>query len=177
MNYFLRNIFICKKYKNAICHMNFAPFVHENIRFMSIYFPRNFFTTPKHLIMLDATDCLGKYITTCIHIYNPCMWEKSSLNSWEGVQFWLLYCSTRRSLSGFLLLIAVAHLKIVELLLKVGNATKLTPPTTPTLEKQLLRLASAIRRRDKIMLGQRTLLMREWVQRREIWVQRLLLCS
>ena len=56
--------------------MNFAPFVHENIRFMSIDFPRNFFTTPKHLIMVDVTDCLGKYITTCIHIYTILACEK-----------------------------------------------------------------------------------------------------
>ena len=40
-----------------------ASFAHENISYMGVYFPRNFITTAKHVVMVDAIKYLGKYMT------------------------------------------------------------------------------------------------------------------
>ena len=48
------------------CHIKVALFAHEKIRYMGIYFPRNFITTAKHVVMVEAIKCLGKYMTICL---------------------------------------------------------------------------------------------------------------
>ena len=96
------------------CHIKVVPFVHEKIRYMGIYVPRNFITTAKQVVMIEAIKYLGKYIpyTLSFHvrkkqsIYDKIAFlyftlirfrENYSLNSREGVHFLCLYCSTGHS--------------------------------------------------------------------------------
>ena len=39
---------------------------HEKIRYLGIYFHRNFITTAKHVVIVDAIKYLGKYMTICL---------------------------------------------------------------------------------------------------------------
>ena len=48
------------------CHIKVAPFAYETIRYIGIYFPRNFITTAKHGVVVEAIKYLGKYITICL---------------------------------------------------------------------------------------------------------------
>ena len=43
-----------------------APFTHETIRYMGMYFPRNFITTAKHVVVVEKIKYLGKYMTICL---------------------------------------------------------------------------------------------------------------
>ena len=91
--------------------MYIAPFTHERIKHKGIYFPRNFIMMAEHVVKVKPIKYLGKYVTICLilsyekeAIY---MWQNSilvfyiyfrenySLNSREGADFWLLYCSAR----------------------------------------------------------------------------------
>ena len=48
------------------CHIKVALFAHEKIRYMGIYFPRNFITMAKHVVMVEAIKCPRKYMTICL---------------------------------------------------------------------------------------------------------------
>ena len=50
------------------CHIYTAPFAHERIRHMGIYFPRNLITTAKHVANVEPIKYLGKYMTICLII-------------------------------------------------------------------------------------------------------------
>ena len=43
--------------------MKIAPFALEKIRYMGIYFPGNYITTAKDVVMVEAVKYLGKYMT------------------------------------------------------------------------------------------------------------------
>ena len=45
------------------CHIYVAPFTHETIRYMGIYFPINFITTVKPVVVAEAIKYLRKYMT------------------------------------------------------------------------------------------------------------------
>ena len=49
-----------------MCHIQIAPFAHEKIRYMDMYVHRNFMTTAKHVVLVEAIKCLGKYMTICL---------------------------------------------------------------------------------------------------------------
>ena len=67
VNYFLRNMFMYN-IRMLFCHVKVALFAHEKIKYMGIYFPRNFITNAKHIpvVMVEAIKCLGKYMTICL---------------------------------------------------------------------------------------------------------------
>ena len=44
------------------CHIKDTLFAHKNIRYCDIYFPRNFITKVKH-VMVEAMKFLGKDMT------------------------------------------------------------------------------------------------------------------
>ena len=48
------------------CHIQVAPFAHEKIRYMGIYFHRNFITTAKYVVIVEAIKYLGKYMAICL---------------------------------------------------------------------------------------------------------------
>ena len=50
------------------CHKYTAPFAHEMIRHMGIYFPRNSNTRAKHVAKVEPIKYLGKYMTICLII-------------------------------------------------------------------------------------------------------------
>ena len=65
------------------CHIKVAPFAHEKIRYMGIYFPRNFITTAKHVVMVEAIKCLIKYMTICLIL--AC--EKEATSTCDKIAF------------------------------------------------------------------------------------------
>ena len=85
------------------CHIQVAPFAHEKIWYMGLYFPRKVITSAKNVAMVETIKYLRKYMTICLillcekeAIY---MWQNSILifyiNTFqrEGVHFGPLYCS------------------------------------------------------------------------------------
>ena len=48
------------------CHTKVAAFALEKIRYMGIYFPGNYITTAKDVVMVEAIKYLGKYMTICL---------------------------------------------------------------------------------------------------------------
>ena len=50
------------------CHIQVSPFAHEKIRYMGIYFHRNFITTGKDVVIVKAIKYPGKYMTVCLII-------------------------------------------------------------------------------------------------------------
>ena len=45
------------------CHIYAAPYAHEKIRYMGIYFLRNFVTTTKYVLIVEVIKYLEKYTT------------------------------------------------------------------------------------------------------------------
>ena len=78
VNYFLRNVF---RYniRMVFCHIKVAPFAHETISYIGIYFPRNFTTTAENVIVVEAIKYLGKYMTICLIL--AC--EKEAIYMWQ----------------------------------------------------------------------------------------------
>ena len=66
------------KYKNAI--LSHAPFAHDNIRYIGIYFSGNFITTAKHVVMVKAIKYLGKHMAICLIL--AC--EKEVIYIWQN---------------------------------------------------------------------------------------------
>ena len=62
-----------------ICHISVAPFAHETIRYMGIYFARNFITTAENVIVVEAIKYLGKYMN--IFLILAC--EKEAIYMWQ----------------------------------------------------------------------------------------------
>ena len=48
------------------CHIQVAPFAHGKIRYIGIYFLRNYITTAKHVVIVEAIKYLEKYMTICL---------------------------------------------------------------------------------------------------------------
>ena len=61
-------------YQNIFCHIQTAPFAHESVRHMGIYFPRILITTAKHVVKVETIKYLGKYMTICLIL--PCEKEE-----------------------------------------------------------------------------------------------------
>ena len=59
------------------CYIQVAPFAHETISYMGIYFPRNCIITAKHVVMVEPINYLGKYMA--IYLILACEKKKSNL--------------------------------------------------------------------------------------------------
>ena len=59
------------------CHIKVAPFADGKVRYIDIYFPKNFITTAKHEVKVEAIKYLGKYMT--IYQILACVRERSNL--------------------------------------------------------------------------------------------------
>ena len=70
VNYFLPNLFM-KNIGWLVCHRNIL-FAREKIRYMGIYIPRNFIPKAKHVVMIEAIECLETNMTTCICLAFAC---------------------------------------------------------------------------------------------------------
>ena len=57
VNYFLQNVSM-SNIRMLFCHIQVAPFAHEKIGYMGIYFPRNFITTAEHVVVVEAVKYL-----------------------------------------------------------------------------------------------------------------------
>ena len=55
----LKRVYVNCMYKNAVLSHKGGSL----IRYMGIYFPRNFITTAKHVVVVEAIKYLGKYMT------------------------------------------------------------------------------------------------------------------
>ena len=65
VNYFFpKRVYVT--YTNAILSHIGCSFRTLNDRYMGIYFPRNFITTAKHVVVVEAVKYLGKYMTICL---------------------------------------------------------------------------------------------------------------
>ena len=53
-------LFSLKHIRMLFCHMYIAPFAHERIKHMGIYFPRHFITTAEHVVQVKQIKYLGK---------------------------------------------------------------------------------------------------------------------
>ena len=53
---------------------------------MGIYFPRNFITTAKHVVAVEAIKYLGKNMTICLIL--AC--EKEAIYMWQKQHFYIL---------------------------------------------------------------------------------------
>ena len=62
-----------------MCHIQIAPFAHEKISYMDMYVHWNFMTTAKHVVLVEAIKCLGKYMTICLIL--SC--EKEAIYMWQ----------------------------------------------------------------------------------------------
>ena len=62
------------------CHIQVAPFAHENIRYMGIYFLRNFIITTKQVLIVEAIKYLEKYMTVWLIL--AC--EKEAIYMWQN---------------------------------------------------------------------------------------------
>ena len=60
----LKHVYV--KYKNAILSHIGCSLAHETIRYMGIYFTRNFFTKAQLIVVVEAIKYLGKYMTICL---------------------------------------------------------------------------------------------------------------
>ena len=50
------------------CHIYVAPFAHEKIRYMGIYFLGNSITMAKHVFIVESIIYLEKYSTICLSL-------------------------------------------------------------------------------------------------------------
>ena len=69
--------------------MQVAPFAHEKIWYMGIYFHRNFITTAKYVVTVEAITQLEKYMTICLIL--AC--EKEAIYIWRN-SILLFYINT-----------------------------------------------------------------------------------
>ena len=49
-----------------LCRIQISSFVHERITHMVKYFPRYLITTAKHVVKIEPSTYLGKYMPICL---------------------------------------------------------------------------------------------------------------